>query len=129
MSTTLNKEKEEELFSAALILPISERQHCLGRACAHETHLRARLITLVDSFDESVLFVREPNATPLSQVGDRIGNFELHSVLGEGGVGVVYLAAQLAPVRRQVALKIIKPGMDSESVIDRFEIEQQALAM
>ena len=65
----------------------------------------------------------------LEQPGRRIGRYKLLHVLGEGGMGVVYLAEQTEPVRRRVALKIIKPGMDSKRVLARFEAEQQALAM
>ncbi len=61
--------------------------------------------------------------------GDQIGPYTLLSVLGEGGFGIVYLAEQHEPVRRQVALKIIKPGMDTKQVIARFEAERQALAL
>ena len=61
--------------------------------------------------------------------GRPIGPYRLLSVLGEGGFGVVYLADQVSPVRRRVALKVIKPGMDSKQVIARFEAERQALAM
>ncbi|MDG2054181.1 MAG: tetratricopeptide repeat protein [Phycisphaerales bacterium] len=63
------------------------------------------------------------------QPGDTVGNFKILSRLGEGGFGVVYLADQLAPVKRRVALKIIKPGMDTRAVIARFEAERQALAL
>ena len=61
--------------------------------------------------------------------GNRIGPYLLTQVLGEGGMGIVYLAEQEEPVRRQVALKVIKPGMDSKRVIARFEAEKQALAL
>ncbi|MCP4256530.1 MAG: tetratricopeptide repeat protein [Planctomycetes bacterium] len=61
--------------------------------------------------------------------GSRIGRYELKSVLGEGGMGIVYLAEQRHPIRRQLALKVIKPGMDSKRVIARFEAERQALAL
>jgi tetratricopeptide (TPR) repeat protein len=63
------------------------------------------------------------------QLGGQIGRYKLLSILGEGGMGIVYLAEQERPVRRQVALKVIKPGMDSKRVLARFEAEQQALAM
>ncbi|MBL7188698.1 MAG: serine/threonine protein kinase [Phycisphaerae bacterium] len=61
--------------------------------------------------------------------GGQIGRYQLLSVLGEGGMGIVYLAEQRRPIKRQVALKLIKPGMDSRRVIARFEAEQQALAL
>ena len=66
--------------------------------------------------------------TALSQ-GDRVGHFTICDVLGEGGFGVVYQAEQREPVRRMVALKVIKPGMDSRAVVSRFEAERQALAL
>jgi serine/threonine-protein kinase len=64
----------------------------------------------------------------LLQPGDEIGPYKLLRVLGEGGGGIVYLAEQSQPIRRQVALKVVKPGMDSRQVLARFEAEQQALA-
>src|SRR6202040_2142090 len=63
------------------------------------------------------------------KVGDRIGSYKLLQQIGEGGCGVVYMAEQQEPIRRQVALKVIKLGMDTRSVIARFEAERQALAM
>jgi serine/threonine protein kinase len=65
----------------------------------------------------------------LERPGGQIGRYKLHSVLGEGGMGIVYLAEQEEPIRRQVALKVIKPGMDSKRIITRFEAERQALAL
>lgn len=68
--------------------------------------------------------------TPLmEQPGTWIGRYKLLKVLGEGGMGVVYLAEQQRPIKRQVAIKLIKPGMDSKRVVARFEAEQQALAL
>ncbi|MHC4751834.1 MAG: serine/threonine protein kinase, partial [Planctomycetota bacterium] len=63
------------------------------------------------------------------QPGSQIGRYKLLNVLGEGGMGIVYLAEQEQPIRRQMALKVIKPGMDSARVIARFEAERQALAL
>ena len=65
----------------------------------------------------------------LEKPGDRIGNFKLLELLGEGGFGLVWRAEQTKPVQREVALKVIKPGMDSREIIARFEAERQALAM
>jgi len=65
----------------------------------------------------------------VEQLGGQIGQYKLLSVLGEGGMGIVYLAEQKHPIRRKVALKVIKPGMDSKRVIARFEAERQALAL
>src|SRR5205823_6669324 len=66
---------------------------------------------------------------PAEQPGDRIGRYKLLQQIGEGGCGVVYMAEQEEPVRRKVALKVIKLGMDSRQVIARFEAERQALAL
>ena len=74
----------------------------------------------------------EPTASlgeVLERPGGQIGRYKLLSVLGEGGMGIVYLAEQQKPIRRKVALKVIKPGMDSKAVIARFEAERQALAL
>ena len=71
-----------------------------------------------------------PAARPISEgTGSLIGPYKLREKIGEGGMGVVYLAEQEKPVRRKVALKIIKPGMDTEQVVARFEAERQALAL
>jgi serine/threonine protein kinase/Tfp pilus assembly protein PilF len=84
---------------------------------------------------ESTPGEKEPsvNATAslvgVEQPGSQIGRYKLLSVLGEGGMGVVYLAEQEEPIRRRLALKVIKPGMDSRRVIARFEAERQALAL
>jgi serine/threonine protein kinase len=68
-------------------------------------------------------------ADPLERPGDRIGRYKLLEKIGEGGCGVVYVAEQAEPVRRRVALKVIKLGMDTRQVVARFEAERQALAM
>src|SRR5262249_42170744 len=75
--------------------------------------------------------LRLPGATPLMQetVGSHVGPYTLLEKLGEGGMGAVWLAEQREPVRRQGALKVIKPGMDSAQVVRRFEQERQALAL
>jgi serine/threonine protein kinase/type II secretory pathway pseudopilin PulG len=70
-----------------------------------------------------------PHIEAPAQVGSQIGPYRVRSILGEGGFGVVYLAEQSQPVRRRVALKVIKPGMDSKAVLARFEAERQALAV
>jgi len=69
------------------------------------------------------------NSSPAEKPGDRIGRYKLLENVGEGGCGVVYVAEQTEPVRRRVALKVIKLGMDTKQVIARFEAERQALAM
>jgi serine/threonine protein kinase/tetratricopeptide (TPR) repeat protein len=82
--------------------------------------------------DEGATVPPQPGTQPVSQIegtGTRIGPYTLIKELGEGGMGAVYLAEQEKPIRRQVALKIIKPGMDSAAVVARFEAERQALTM
>src|SRR6185295_10526314 len=69
------------------------------------------------------------NLPPTEKAGDRIGRYKLLQQIGEGGCGVVYMAEQEKPVHRRVALKVIKVGMDTRSVIARFEAERQALAL
>ena len=66
---------------------------------------------------------------PLEHPGTQIGPYKLLEQIGEGGMGVVYVASQKEPIRRTVALKIIKPGMDTREVVTRFEAERQALAL
>jgi serine/threonine protein kinase len=70
-----------------------------------------------------------PAAITAERAGTTVGHYKLLERIGEGGFGVVYMAEQLAPVRRKVALKIVKPGMDSRQVLARFEAERQALAI
>jgi tetratricopeptide (TPR) repeat protein len=89
------------------------------------TEAGQELIGLIDpaAADEN------PAPTPNEGPGERIGRYRLEKRIGEGGCGVVYLAEQLEPVRRKVALKVIRLGMDTERVIARFEMERQSLAL
>src|SRR6266702_2938923 len=130
---------EETIFAAALALPPEQRAACLDQACGGDTDLRRRVEVLLSSHAASA-FLEAPAAPgamptlrispPLSErAGDRIGRYKLLQQIGEGGCGVVYMAEQEEPVRRRVALKVIKLGMDTKSVIARFEAERQALAM
>jgi serine/threonine protein kinase len=116
----------ETLFSSTLALPPEERSAFLEKACTNADH-RARIENLLCAETEARTFVRETsNSEPHPEA---IGDYRLLHELGEGGCGTVYLAEQLAPVRREVALKVIKLGMDTKAVINRFEAERQALAM
>jgi eukaryotic-like serine/threonine-protein kinase len=83
---------------------------------------------LIDLTDPTAL-EETPRSTPSEGPGERIGRYRLEKRIGEGGCGVVYLAEQLEPVRRKVALKVIRLGMDTERVIERFEMERQSLAL
>ena len=131
----------ETIFSEALKREsAAERARYLDGACGGDAALRARVETLLRAHDESDPFLSSPTAdleaaafdTNLAVIegpGTTIGRYKLLQLLGEGGFGVVYMAEQEDPVRRKVALKIIKLGMDTKQVIARFEAERQALAM
>jgi RIO-like serine/threonine protein kinase len=132
--------REEAIFAEALKLPAEEREAYLQGACAKDEGLWARVAALLQAHKEAGGFLQEPAASPRSKTivftlpldekpGDRIGRYKLLQQIGEGGCGVVYMAEQEEPVRRRVALKVIKLGMDTKSVIARFEAERQALAM
>jgi serine/threonine protein kinase len=127
-----------EIFTAAIHLPAGERAAFLRRACGADGELRQRVDALLktearlgDFLEESAAESRKPRpaAPSVESPGERIARYKLLEQIGEGGCGVVYLAGQDEPVRRRVALKIIKPGMDTKSVIARFEAERQALAL
>jgi serine/threonine protein kinase len=127
------------IFAEALDLPLSERAAHLDRACAGDQKLRQRVEGLLLTHDQAGGFLERPpaemaigsrlGASAGEKPGDRIGRYKLLQQIGEGGCGVVFMAEQEQPVHRRVALKIIKPGMDTNSVIARFEAERQALAM
>jgi serine/threonine protein kinase/TPR repeat protein/Tfp pilus assembly protein PilF len=135
-------DREMAIFSEARSLPIAERAAFLDGATGADAALRERVEQLLRAIDEAGDFLAQPpqaitrtNSGPqvfaplLEKPGDKIGDYKLLQVIGEGGCGIVYMAEQERPVRRQVALKLIKPGMDTKSVIARFEAEQQALAL
>jgi WD40 repeat protein/serine/threonine protein kinase len=127
--------KEERIFEGALGLGAGERGAYLDRECGGDAELRRRVEGLLDALDRAGAFMRAPAAGAAGagmqreQAGDRIGRYKLLQAIGEGGCGVVYMAEQQEPVRRRVALKVIKLGMDTRQVIARFEAERQALAL
>jgi serine/threonine protein kinase len=125
------KERVEAIFQAAME-PNSpqEREAYLLRECGEDAELRRDVEELLRAAVEAQ-GVFETRARPpvLEQVGSRIGRYHLLRKIGEGGCGVVYTAEQETPVRRKVALKIVKLGMDTRQVIARFEAERQALAL
>src|ERR1039457_2352362 len=130
--------RELAFFSAALRLPSGERAAYLDEAWAGDAALRQRIEELLQASDEAGNFLERPAATPPNEtipalpaekVGDKIGRYKLLQQIGEGGCGLVYMAEQEEPVRRRVALKVIKLGMDTKQVIARFEAERQALAL
>jgi len=127
------------VFTEALRLPPEERGRYLDEACKSGVEFRRRVEALLLAYEQAGDFLgrsaaeRPPKAAQVhataEKPGDRIGHYKLLQQIGEGGYGVVFMAEQEAPVRRRVALKIIKPGMDTKSVIARFEAERQALAL
>jgi eukaryotic-like serine/threonine-protein kinase len=134
---------EQAVFAEALQLPSPEaRAAYLEATCGMDGALRCRVEALLRAAGEAGDFLEQPHTElrgddlptspaeePTERPGDRIGRYKLLEKIGEGGCGVVYLAEQEEPVRRRVALKIIKLGMDTRSVVARFEAERQALAM
>ena len=127
--------REREVFTAALRCDSAQRDDFLRETCAGNDVLRERVERLLESHQQASAFLTDgENSSYAAEsrdalAGDRIDRYLLLEQIGEGGFGVVYLAEQQAPVQRQVALKIIRPGMDSRQVVARFEAERQALAM
>src|SRR5689334_15198702 len=128
----------ETIFNDAMqIAGPDERAAFLDRACGADAELRGQVEALLAAHDhtENVLRMpysqRELESFPVvsEAPGTTIGRYKLLEQIGEGGFGVVFMAEQQQPVRRKVALKVIKLGMDTKQVIARFEAERQALAM
>ena len=141
-------EREVAVFSAARRLPAADRAAYLLEACAGDAGMRQRVEELLQAGEQAEDFLQQPASgaqrpegasaacksalnlpLPGEKAGDRIGRYKLLQQIGEGGCGLVYMAEQEEPVRRRVALKVIKLGMDTKSVIARFEAERQALAL
>jgi len=117
-------QRAKGLFHEALDRTPEERVDYLDRACGGDVELRRRVARLLKANDEADRFLTAPGLGP----GDRIGPYALVEEIGAGGFGTVYRARQTEPVRRDVALKILKLGMDTEEILARFEAERQALA-
>jgi serine/threonine protein kinase/Tfp pilus assembly protein PilF len=129
---------ERDLFIAALkISEPAERSAWLDRECGVDAVLRQRIDVLLQAFDKAGSLLENPVVDVGPTVdqparegpGTVIGPYKLLEQIGEGGFGVVYMAEQTEPVRRKVALKVLKPGMDTRQVVARFEAERQALAI
>jgi len=132
---------EESIFQEALLQPSPHaRQAFITQACNGNELLRREIEALLRAHERAADFLEAPPAGLSSvnldlpahadeQAGSIVGNYKLLEEIGEGGMGVVFMAEQLRPVQRRVAFKIIKPGLDTRQVIARFEAERQALAM
>jgi WD40 repeat protein/serine/threonine protein kinase len=131
-------------WDAAQLASPGERDAFLDRACADDVQLRRQVEQLLQARSKAASFLESPapapvatvdeprgaDATPLAErPGTVIGPYKLREQIGEGGMGLVFVAEQQQPVRRKVALKVIKPGMDTREVIARFQAERQALAL
>ncbi|MEL6363933.1 MAG: serine/threonine-protein kinase [Pseudomonadota bacterium] len=125
-----------EIFHDARERPAEERAAFVATACDGDAALQDEVESLLSSLDEDPGFLAAPLdvtvedvPTPEASIGVRIGPYALKRLVGEGGMGVVYEAEQTDPVRRTVALKLIRLGMDSREVVGRFLNERQALAL
>jgi serine/threonine protein kinase/Tfp pilus assembly protein PilF len=140
----MNSDRDQlvkEIFADALEkADAAERAAYLSQACGEDAQLRQHVEALLQAHQKAGAFLEEPAPPPpgkkivlatllTEKLGDHIGRYKLLEKIGEGGCGVVYLAEQEDPVKRQVALKVIRPGMDSKQVLARFEAERQALAL
>ena len=132
----IDNARTEELFHRALEIPDPARREFFVREqCPDDATLLKEVQALLANHDQGeALFPSEPAIDPLREplreaTGSMIGRYKLLEQIGEGGFGVVWMAEQEEPVRRRVALKIIKLGMDTRQVIARFEAERQALAL
>ena len=128
-------ERIKEIFSQAREMKFGpERDAFLAEACAGDSPLRYQVESLLLAHEGAGEFLgktvlRSASDFTIERLGTMIGRYQLLQQIGEGGFGVVYMAEQIEPVRRKVALKVIKAGMDTREVVARFEAERQALAM
>ena len=127
---------EVDLFTEAVQLPAEHRSAFLEAACGADSELQANVEALLKALIQSGEFLEEAPAevkaqarVPGEKPGDWVGRYKLLQQIGEGGCGVVFMAEQEEPLRRKVAIKIVKPGMDTKAVVARFEAERQALAL
>ena len=134
---TSRLERIKAIFVEAVEKIGKERQTYLNQACGGDAELLAEVEAFLSASEKAGEFLASPTQAPPGgerQIiregpGTRIGPYKLLEQIGEGGFGLVFMAEQESPIRRRLALKIIKLGMDTRQVIARFEAERQALAM
>jgi serine/threonine protein kinase len=133
-----NANTESVFWSALAISSPEERARYLDQSCGNDQRLRNQIDELLAAYPKIESFLEPPVASPAAtvdavfaseQAGTVIGPYRLLEQIGEGGFGVVFMAEQTQPVRRKVALKLLKAGMDTRHVVARFEAERQALAI
>src|SRR5215472_16520542 len=148
--TNSPRERADEIIDAALALPAEQRGAFLDQACGEDASLRRLVEGFLKAHKKLGSLKERPPTMAVEVPGQEaseepsisgadeedlemphelIGRYKLLQKLGEGGCGVVYMAEQQEPVKRMVALKVIKLGMDTRQVIARFEAERQALAL
>ena len=125
---------EEEIFQVACDLASEEaRKAYLNQVCGDDERLKERVLTLLraDLQHRNLDDTAECRSdhTKVGAANKIIGPYKILQEIGKGGMGVVYMAEQIKPVKRRVALKLVKPGLDTDQVVARFEAERQALAM
>jgi serine/threonine protein kinase/tetratricopeptide (TPR) repeat protein len=133
--------RAKDIFHRAVALPLSQQTRFVSTECAGDAGLEREVASLLDAVREMETIGRvtlgvTPGGSlevkglgPVEGPGTQIGPYKILRLIGEGGFGSVYLAEQSAPIRRRVALKILKLGMDTRQVVARFEQERQALAL
>src|SRR5262245_46454748 len=125
---------DESIFMEAIQKPPEERSGFLDQACGDNAELRQSVELLLKAHEQAGPFLQDgPKSRGAQSHSERpgtlIGPYKLIEQIGEGGMGTVWMVQQTEPVKRVVALKLIKAGMDSKQVIARFEAERQALAL
>jgi serine/threonine protein kinase len=149
----MNRREVNALFEAALALPPDKRETFIASRCGSDAALRAEVLSLLSAHESAGEFLSEPTAGVLPEqvgadasspelritrrmpgesmnfTGAAVGPYRLRERIGEGGFATVYAAEQVQPIRRRVAVKLLKAGMDSGQVLRRFEAERQALAL
>jgi eukaryotic-like serine/threonine-protein kinase len=121
--------REQVIADGALQLPPEQRRRYIEAACAGDSALALRVQAVLEAEVQERSQTLAAPYVPSEVPGDRIGPYKILQPIGQGGCGMVYMAEQDHPVRRRVALKVIKPGMDTREVVARFEAERQALAL